>query len=202
MKTIPIHGGRNRYSVKLLAELYAVFFKIGLFTFGGGLAMLPMLTEELSLKRGWVSRDELVDYFAIGQCTPGIIAVNTATFVGYKKQALLGAVVATLGMITPSIIVITVLAVFFAGFADAAPVRKAFAGINIAVAALLTHVVVTFIKKAVHNPFHAFICIAAFSAAVFFRVHTAWIIGAALLIGACVCFYSVRKNRNGGEKIK
>ena len=88
--------------------------------------MLPMLTEELSVKRQWVSRDELIDYFAIGQCTPGIIAVNVATFVGYKKQSVIGAVCATLGMIIPSILVITVLALFFSNFADAPSVKKLF----------------------------------------------------------------------------
>lgn len=105
--------------------------------------MLPLLTEELSIKRAWTSRDELLDYFAIGQCTPGIIAVNVATFVGYKKQGVVGGIVATLGMVAPSVIVITVLALFFANYAALAPV-KAFAGINIAVAALLTKVVWTF----------------------------------------------------------
>ncbi|MGI5173518.1 chromate transporter [Treponema sp. OMZ 840] len=194
--------GREKLSFKLLIELYAVFFKIGLFTFGGGLAMLPMLTDELSIKRGWVNRDELVDYFAIGQCTPGIIAVNVATFVGYKKQGVIGGVIATLGMVAPSIIVISLLALFFSNFADAVTVRKAFSGINIAVAALLTKVVFTFIKKAVHSVFHAAVCAAAFVAAVFFRVHTAWIIAAALFTGTCVYLYERRKVRRGASPLE
>ena len=171
--------------------------------------MLPMLTEELSVKRQWVSRDELIDYFAIGQCTPGIIAVNVATFVGYKKQSVIGAVCATLGMIIPSILVITVLALFFSNFADTPSVKKAFSGINIAVAALLTKVVVTFIKKAVHNVFHVLITAAAFTAVVFFRVHTVWIIAAGLVMGLSVYLYELRKLRrktpvsgNDKEKIK
>ena len=195
MKRIEANKPREKLSLKLLVELCAVFFKIGLFTFGGGLAMLPMLTDELSVKRGWVSRDELIDYFAIGQCTPGIIAVNVATFVGYKKQSLIGGIVATLGMITPSIIVITLLALFFSNFADIVPVRKAFAGINIAVAALLTKAVFTFVKKAVHNFFHVLIIAAAFVSVVFFRVHTVWIIGGSLLTGLCVYLYDLRKIR-------
>ena len=171
--------------------------------------MLPMLTEELSVKRQWVSRDELIDYFAIGQCTPGIIAVNVATFVGYKKQSVIGAVCATLGMIIPSILVITLLALFFSNFADAPSVKKAFSGINIAVAALLTKVVVTFIKKAVHNVFHALITAAAFVSVVFFRVHTVWIIAAGLVTGLSVYLYELCKMRrktslsgNDEEKIK
>lgn len=209
MENIQTDTGREKLSFKLLVRLCAVFFKIGLFTFGGGLAMLPMLTEELSVKRQWVSRDELIDYFAIGQCTPGIIAVNVATFVGYKKQSVIGAVCATLGMIIPSILVITVLALFFSNFADTPSVKKAFSGINIAVAALLTKVVVTFIKKAVHNVFHALITAAAFTAVVFFRVHTVWIIAAGLVMGLSVYLYELRKLRrktpvsgNDKEKIK
>lgn len=209
MENIQTDTGREKLSFKLLVRLCAVFFKIGLCTFGGGLAMLPMLTEELSVKRQWVSRDELIDYFAIGQCTPGIIAVNVATFVGYKKQSVIGAVCATLGMIIPSILVITVLALFFSNFADTPSVKKAFSGINIAVAALLTKVVVTFIKKAVHNVFHALITAAAFTAVVFFRVHTVWIITAGLVMGLSVYLYELRKLRrktpvsgNDKEKIK
>ena len=209
MENIQTDTGREKLSFKLLLQLCAVFFKIGLFTFGGGLAMLPMLTEELSVKRQWVSRDELIDYFAIGQCTPGIIAVNVATFVGYKKQSVIGAVCATLGMIIPSILIITVLALFFSNFADAPAVKKAFSGINIAVAALLTKVVVTFIKKAVHNVFHALITAAAFVSVVFFRVHTVWIITAGLVTGLSVYLYELRKMRrktpvsgNNEEKIK
>ena len=209
MENIQTDTGREKLSFKLLVRLCAVFFKIGLFTFGGGLAMLPMLTEELSVKRQWVSRDELIDYFAIGQCTPGIIAVNVATFVGYKKQSVIGAVCATLGMIIPSILVITVLALFFSNFADTPSVKKAFSGINIAVAALLTKVVVTFIKKAVHNVFHALITAAAFVSVVFFRVHTVWIIAAGLVMGLSVYLYELRKLRrktpvsgNDKEKIK
>ena len=209
MENIQTDTGREKLSFKLLLRLCAVFFKIGLCTFGGGLAMLPMLTEELSVKRQWVNRDELIDYFAIGQCTPGIIAVNVATFVGYKKQSVIGAVCATLGMIIPSILVITVLALFFSNFADAPSVKKAFSGINIAVAALLTKVVVTFIKKAVHNVFHALITAAAFTAVVFFRVHTVWIIAAGLVTGLSVYLYELRKLRrktpvsgNDKEKIK
>lgn len=193
--------GREKFSVALLFELFAVFLKIGLFTFGGGLAMLPLLTEELSIKRAWTSRDELLDYFAIGQCTPGIIAVNVATFVGYKKQGVVGGIIATLGMVAPSVIVITVLALFFANYAALAPVKKAFAGINIAVAALLTKVVWTFLRGAVHKVWHVLITVSAFCAVTFFRVHTAWIILASFALGFCVYAYSARQIK-AAHKIK
>ena len=98
--------------MKDLIELFFVFAKIGLFTFGGGYAMLPMLQKEIVEKHKWAKEDEIMDYFAIGQVTPGIIAVNTATFVGHKTKGLIGGIVATAGMVFPSIIIITVIAAF------------------------------------------------------------------------------------------
>ena len=108
--------------MKDLFQLFFSFARIGGFTFGGGYAMLPMLQKEIVEKFGWVTEDELMDYYAIGQCTPGIIAVNTATFVGYKLKKLPGAIVATLGVITPSIIIITLIAAFLQNFAEFAVV--------------------------------------------------------------------------------
>ena len=93
-----------------LIDLYIAFFKIGGLTFGGGYAMLPMLQREVIDKHGWATIEEVLDIYAIGQCTPGIIAVNTATMIGYRKRGVLGAIVATLGEITPSVVIITLLA--------------------------------------------------------------------------------------------
>uniref|UniRef100_UPI00388F4185 chromate transporter n=1 Tax=Treponema sp. TaxID=166 RepID=UPI00388F4185 len=98
--------------IKMILNLYWSFLKIGGLTFGGGLTMLPMLEHELVKKNKWITEEELLDCYAIGQCTPGIIAVNTATFVGYKKEKVLGGIFATLGMITPSLVIITVAAMF------------------------------------------------------------------------------------------
>ena len=94
----------------MLWTLYKVFARIGLFTFGGGYAMLPMLERELVDTYGWITTDEMMDYYAVGQSTPGIIAVNTATLVGYKKKGVIGGIVATLGMVTPSLVIILILA--------------------------------------------------------------------------------------------
>ena len=91
--------------MRTLLDLYLSFFRIGLFTFGGGYAMLPMLQREVVDKHHWVTEQDVLDCYAIGQCTPGVIAVNTGTFVGYKQQGALGGIVATLGVITPSIII-------------------------------------------------------------------------------------------------
>ena len=134
---------------KLLLQLYTAFLRIGGLTFGGGLTMLPMLKYELVEKKKWLKEDELLDCYAIGQCTPGIIAVNTATFVGYKKAGIAGGIFATLGMITPSLVIITIIAAFLQNFADYAVVKNAFAGIRVCVCVLILNAVVKLFKKSV-----------------------------------------------------
>ena len=95
--------------MKTLWELFSTWFKMGAFTFGGGYAMLPMIQREVIEKHHWVTEDDIMDYYAIGQVTPGIIAVNTATFVGYDVAGIIGGIVATLGVITPSLIIISII---------------------------------------------------------------------------------------------
>lgn len=128
-------------------KLFGAFFRIGLFTFGGGYAMLPMLERECVDKYGWCTKDELLDMFAIGQCTPGVIAVNTATFIGRKQKGVFGALCSTLGVITPSLIIITILAAVLQNFADIPTVQHAMAGIRIAVAALILSISIKLIKS-------------------------------------------------------
>ena len=112
-------------------KLFLLFAKIGVMTFGGGYAMLPILQRELVDTRHWATEEELADYFAIGQCTPGIIAVNTATFIGHKRKGIPGGIVATLGVVFPSLIIITILAGLITTFADLPFVQNAFAGIRV-----------------------------------------------------------------------
>ncbi|MBQ1291475.1 MAG: chromate transporter, partial [Lachnospiraceae bacterium] len=112
--------------MKILWELFYCFAVIGASTFGGGYAMLPALQREVVEKRGWATEEELMDWYAIGQCTPGVIAVNTATFAGEKQAGALGAIVATLGMVFPSFVVISIIAAFIQGFADISAVQNAF----------------------------------------------------------------------------
>ena len=135
--------------MKELLELFLVFAKIGVMTFGGGYAMLPILQRELVESRGWVEDEELMDYFAIGQCTPGIIAVNTATFIGQKRRGNLGGVAATLGVVFPSLIIISLLAGLIANFSHIAWVQSAFAGIQVCVCVLIINGTVKLTKKAV-----------------------------------------------------
>lgn len=127
--------------------LFAAFAKIGGFTFGGGYAMLPLLEKEIVEKRHWATHEELMDYYAIGQCTPGVIAVNTATFIGYKTKGVLGGIFATLGVVTPSIIIITAISAFISNFQDIEAVQWAFGGIRAAVVALIISSVLKLAKK-------------------------------------------------------
>ena len=105
----------------ILLDLFCTFFRIGAFTFGGGYAMLPMLQREIVEKKKWAAEEDLLDYFAVGQCTPGVIAVNTATFVGYKKEGVPGGIMATLGVVAPSLVIITVIAAVLSNFAHTKP---------------------------------------------------------------------------------
>jgi len=148
--------------MKLLWDLYRSFFTIGGLTFGGGYAMLPMLEREIVAKHKWSTQEEILNYFAIGQCTPGIIAVNTATFVGYKQKGVAGGIAATLGVISPSVVIICIIAAVLQHFMDIAWVQSAFAGIRVAVCALIVSSVIGLIKKGVKKPWHAAFAIAAF----------------------------------------
>lgn len=136
-------------NTKLLAQLFLTFAKVGVMTFGGGMAMLPILQREVVEDKGWATDEELVDYFAIGQCTPGIIAVNTATFIGQKQAGIIGGIVATLGIVFPSLIIITALAGVINSFSHLAWVQHAFAGIRVCVCVLIFNAVVKLWKKSV-----------------------------------------------------
>lgn len=137
--------------MNIYLDLFATFFRIGLFTFGGGLAMLPMLEKEVVNNKGWATYDELVDYFAIGQCTPGIIAVNTATFVGYSQKKLKGAAIATFGVVAPSLIIIILIAALMTSFASLEIVQHALAGIRIGVCVLIGQAVWKMIRTGVKD---------------------------------------------------
>lgn len=148
--------------MKKLWELVTTFFKIGILTFGGGYAMLPMLQREVVEKHKWATEEELLNYFAVGQCTPGVIAVNTATFVGYYQKGVLGGIVATVGVVLPSLIIITVIAMVLSNFAHIEVVQHAFGGIRIAVGAMIASSVINLIRKNVKNWFQIVLCVVAF----------------------------------------
>jgi chromate transporter len=169
--------------LKDIGVLYSLFFKIGLFSIGGGYVMLPMLRVELVEKRKWVSDRELLDYYAIGQATPGIIAVNTATFVGYTRRGIPGALAATAGMVGPSLIIILAIAVFIPMMETMPLFQKAFKGIRAAVAVLLVSTLVTLTKKGWRSWIDAMLTVAAFAAVVFSGISPFPVILAAGLLG-------------------
>ncbi len=138
--------------MNLYSDLFLTFAKVGVCTFGGGYAMLPILQRELVEHKGWTTQAELTDYFAIGQCTPGVIAVNTATFVGHKLCGPLGGVAATLGLVFPSIAIIMVIAAFLQNFADLPVVIHAFNGVRACVCALILSSVLKLRKSTVIDP--------------------------------------------------
>ncbi len=135
--------------MKELFNLFLAFAKVGVLTFGGGYAMLPILQREIVEKNNWASDEELMDYYAIGQCTPGVIAVNTATFIGQKNKGIMGGIMATLGVITPSLIIITAIAAFISNFSDLAIVKNAFAGVRVCVCVLIFNGVIKLWKSSV-----------------------------------------------------
>lgn len=148
--------------MKQLIDLFLTFCRIGGFTFGGGYAMLPMLQKEVVESRHWATEDELVDYFAIGQCTPGIIAVNTATFIGYKTKGISGAIFATAGVIFPSFVIVTIIAAFLNNFSELAVIQHAFAAIRVAVGVLILNAVIKMWKSTVVDKICGVIAIASF----------------------------------------
>jgi len=181
--------------MKELADLFWTFCRIGGLTFGGGYAMLPMIQREVVDKRGWATEQEVMDYYAVGQCTPGIIAVNTATFIGYKQKGLVGGIVATLGVVFPSLVIITAISAMLQTFAGNQIVQHAFAGIRVAVAALVVDAVVKLWKKGVVDAVSVVIYILAFAATAIFKLSPIYSIIIAATVGI-----AVKKVKAGGAK--
>ena len=146
----PVHMNDKR-SIPLLADLFLTFAKVGVMMFGGGYAMLPILQREIVETKGWSTEEQLADYYAIGQCTPGVIAVNTATFVGSENAGIAGGVIATLGVVSGPIVIITVIAAFLSGYMDLPVIAHAFSGIRACVVALILSSVIKLFKGAVKD---------------------------------------------------
>ena len=160
----------ERTSIGFLARLFGTFAKVGVMTFGGGYAMLPILQREIVEDRHWATEEELMDYYAVGQCTPGIIAVNTATFIGQKKAGIAGGIMATLGVVFPSIVIILLIASVLTHFADAPVVRHAFAGIRVCVCVLVFNAVLKLWKGAVKDKAGLVLFLIVFVLSLFFDI--------------------------------
>ena len=139
--------------MKNLFLLFWEFFKLGLFTFGGGYAMIPQLKDIVITKYHWISDDELLDVIAVAESTPGPIAINLATYIGYKKNKILGSIFATLGVIIPSLVIIFIISLFFKQFMALKYVKYAFVGIKCAVAILIIKAAINMLKSTTKNIF-------------------------------------------------
>jgi chromate transporter len=172
--------------VKKLLKIFLIFLKIGSFTFGGGYAMLPIIKRELVDNLGWIKEKDIYNYYAIGQSTPGIIAVNTATMTGYNLQGVKGALAATTGFIMPSLIIITLIASFFKRFQEINTFQHAFAAIQIAVVALIIDIVIKMWQKSDKSKFSLLLFLLAFLLLVLFDISPVFVIlgsaGAGVLI--------------------
>ena len=164
-------------------KLYISWFKIGLFTFGGGYAMIPMIQKEVVDKHHWVTAEDILNYYAISQCTPGAIAVNLSTFIGGKIDGFLGALISTLGVITPSIIIISIIATFLSNFSSLEVVKHALAGIQIAVCVLMFGAVKNLFKTSIVDILSLLICLVAFLLAYFTNIPTVLLVILAAIFG-------------------
>jgi len=170
--------------LKVLWDLFATFFRIGAFTFGGGYAMLSLIQREVVDNKKWATDEEVLDYYAVAQCTPGVIAVNTSTFVGYKQKGVLGAIAATFGVVLPSLIIITAIASALVHFMGYPIVQHIFGGIRVAVAVLIVNAVITMGKKAVKDILCVIIAAVSFAVSLIFPdLSPIFVVLAAAIIG-------------------
>ena len=182
--------------MKELMNLFWSFCRIGGLTFGGGYAMLPMLQKEVVETHKWATEQELLDYYAVGQATPGVIAVNTATFIGYKEKGILGAIFATSGVVFPSLAIIMAIAGFIDSFSDLNIVQHAFSGIRVAVGVLILNALVNLVKGSVKDILGIILFVATFIISIVFNISVVYIVVASALIGIISDFI----NRKRGIK--
>ena len=180
--------------LKELLSLFLTFAKVGVMTFGGGYAMLPILQREVVENKGWATDEELTDYFAIGQCTPGVIAVNTATFIGQKRAGIAGGIVATLGVVFPSLLIIVALAGVITSFSHLTWVQHAFAGIRVCVCVLIFNAVLKLWKSAVKDVWGLLIFLAVLAASLLTSLSPVWYVLAAGVAGVLI------QNLKGAKK--
>ena len=148
--------------MKTLIGIYLTFLKMGAVTFGGGYTMLPILQREVGEGKRWVTSEEVMDFYAVSQGLPGIIAVNVSVFIGYHVRRVPGAVAAALGTVSPCLVIITLIAAFLQNFQDIPAVQHAFSGISVCVIALILNTVLSLWRKGVHDMVGAAVCVAVF----------------------------------------
>ena len=180
-----------------LWQIYWKFFKMGAVTFGGGYAMLPILRREIVENSGWMKEEDILDYYALSQGLPGIIAINTGVFIGYHHRKTPGAVAAALGVVTPSILIISLIAFFMAGFKDNVYVRHALSAISVCVVALILDSVLGMWKKGVKDTLGIIVCAAVLSLSLFTKVSPVMLVIACALIG--ITARAIRRAKTAGK---
>ena len=193
-KMAAVRLSREVCLLKEMLSLFLTFAKVGVMTFGGGYAMLPILQREVVENKGWATDEELTDYFAIGQCTPGVIAVNTATFIGQKRAGIAGGIVATLGVVFPSLLIILALAGVITSFSHLTWVQHAFAGIRVCVCVLILNAVLKLWKSAVKDVWGLLIFLAVLAASLLTSLSPVWYVLAAGVAGVLI------QNLKGAKK--
>ncbi|MBQ9079683.1 MAG: chromate transporter [Clostridia bacterium] len=182
--------------LKKLVSLFLTFAKIGAFTFGGGYAMIPLIQREAVTKNGWVSDDDIMDIIAIAESTPGPVAINSATFVGYKTAGVLGSAAATLGVVMPSFIVIYLISGVLREFQEIKVIKYAFAGIRAGVIALICKALMNMYKKAPKGLVGYILMGAAFILAAFVKINAVYIIIAAAVVGIVSAIIAERRKND------
>ena len=178
-----------------LPKLFGTFFKIGAFTFGGGYAMIPLMQREMVEKNGWISDEDILEIVAIAESTPGPIAINASTFIGYRLRGFWGSFVATLGTVLPSFIIIVLIAYLLKGFADIPVVKNAFFGIRAGVLALILKAFWTMFKKNPKNAVSYAIMAGAFILAGVFDFHILLVLIACAITGLVASYLAERGNK-------
>lgn len=173
--------------MKELWTLFYVFAKIGVITFGGGYAILPNIRKEVVENKKWATDEEVLNYYAVGQCTPGVIAVNTATFIGFKRKGIIGAIFATAGIIFPSLVIIMIIAKFIRNFTDIIWVKYIFNGIRISVCALILNTVINMWNKGVKDFFGVIVYFITLALCILFDVSPVIIVILSILAGIIIC---------------
>ncbi len=190
---------KEKTSFRDILELFWTFLKIGLFTFGGGYAMIPMIERELVEKKGWITQEEISDMVAIAEATPGPIAVNSATFVGYKKAGFWGSFFSTLGLVIPSFVIIIIISVFLSYVSGNVWVESAFKGIRARVVALVINAGIKMCGKVEKAVATILLTVAAFALATFTSIDVVWIIIAGGVFGVAYQSLVARKNKEAKE---
>lgn len=184
-------------------DIFSTFFKIGLFTFGGGYAMIPLIEREVSVKKGWVKREEIVDILAVSQALPGAVAINSASFIGKKVAGIPGAFAGTTGVILPSLIIITLIALFFSKFQENAIVQAAFMGIRPAVVALIFVAALNVIKSSLKDKLQYILALTASIIVILFDVNVIIVIINGAVVGLLIHWFfpgkAKRMSDKGGE---